>query len=69
MRASVASLSSLSGLADSSARYKAKLSADKPVQVTLSKKFLSLTRDIVEVSEYLNVLVHSVNWWLSDIQC
>jgi len=49
MRSSVASLSSLSSLADSSARYKAKLSADKPLQVTLSKKSLSLIKDTVEV--------------------
>ena len=44
------SLSSLSSLADSSARYKAKLSADNPLQVTLSKKSLSLIKDTVEVN-------------------
>ena len=49
MRASVTSLSSLSSLADSSARYKATLSANKPLQVTLSKKSLSLIKDTVEV--------------------
>ena len=49
MRASVASLSSLSSLADSSARYKATLSANKPLQVMLSKKSLSLIKDTVEV--------------------
>lgn len=46
----MASLSSLSSLADSSARYKAKLSADSPLQVTLSKKSLSLIKDTAEVN-------------------
>ena len=46
----MASLSSLSSLADSSARYKAKLAADNPLQVTLSKKSLSLIKETVEVA-------------------
>ena len=48
-KGSTTSLSSLGSLADTSARYAATISAETPLQVTLSKKSLTLIKDVVEV--------------------